>query len=201
MIEAQNIFDWLDMVRDRRSMYAHSLTELENMIHGYYTALGVHRISESVPAMTQGHFGVWLREKTGWPLSSGWACAIAQNTEADVEAVFRTFFEFVDQFRTLKPMVTATVTLKPEHQPTGKRRKYGHDGLMDRPEEILAINYSPTSLNHLRHRYDKHYVDDWMLMLGNGSHETSLDDLMTWVADEFGVDRQQWTINAAPNTA
>jgi len=201
MIEAQNIFDWLDMVRARRSMFAHSLAELENMIHGYYTALGVHRIGESVPQLTQGHFGVWLREKTGWSLSAGWAHAIVQNTQPDVEAEFQRFFEFVDQFRTLKLTVTATVTLTTEQQPTGKRRKHGHNGLMERPDEILAINYSPTSLNHLRHRYDKHYVDDSMLMLGDGSHETSLDHLMAWVADEFGVDRQQWTITTASSTA
>lgn len=201
MIKAQNIFEWLDLVRDRRSMYARSLPDLESIIHGYYTALGVHRTCESVPNMTQGHFGVWLREQTGWSLSAGWAYAIVQNTDSDVDGVFQKFFGFVDQYRTLQPMVTATVTLKPEHQPTGKRRKIGHDGLMDRPEEILAINYSPTSLNHLRHRYDEYYVDDPMLMLGDGSHETSLDDLMGWVADEFVVDRQQWTITAARNTA
>ncbi len=194
MIEAKNIFDWLDNVRERRSMYARTLADLENMVHGYYSALGVHRICESVPQMTQGHFGVWLREETGWSLSTGWAHAIERNTASDADGVFQRFFSFVDRYRILQPTVMATVTLKREHRPTGKRRKYGCDQLMDRPDEILAINYSPTSLNHLRHRYGNRHDDDPMLMLGDGSHQTSLHDLMEWVADEFGVDRQQWTI-------
>lgn len=196
MVETQNIFEWLENVRDRRSMYARSLADLENIIYGYYTALSVHRVCETVPRMTQGHFGVWLREKTGWSLSAGWAHAIEKNTNFNTEAAFQKFFAFVDEYRTLQPTVTAAIELKPEHQPTGKRSKYGHNGLMDRPDEILAINYSPTSLNHLRHRYNDFYVDDWMLMLGNGSHKTSLSDLMEWVADEFDVNQTEWTIHS-----
>jgi len=169
------------------------------MIHGYNTALHVHQLSELVPAMTEGHFGVWLRHETHWPCSSGWADSIERNSDLDVDGVFQRFFSFVDRYRGIQPTVIATVTLGPEHQPTGKRCTIGLDTLMDRPDEILAINYSPTSLNHLRHRYGNRYVDDWILMLGNGSHETGLDDLIAWVADEFGVDRHQWTIRTEPN--
>ncbi|MCA9172817.1 MAG: hypothetical protein KDB23_34400, partial [Planctomycetales bacterium] len=46
MIEAQNIFQWLDLVRARRSMFVHSLAELECMICGYYSALDMYHISE-----------------------------------------------------------------------------------------------------------------------------------------------------------
>ena len=201
MNQPDNVFEWLDLVRERRSMYAQSLAELESMIHGYYSALDVHQITESVPSMKQGQFGVWLRVETGWSLSAGWAYVIEQNKETDVDGIFQQFFSFVDRYRVIQPTVIATVTLRPEHQPTGKRRKYGHDGLMDRPDEILAINYSPTSLNHLRHRYGNRYVDDWILMLGDGSHQTTVDDLVAWVADEFGVDRIQWNIITTPHTA
>lgn len=200
MTDDQNIFDWLDTIRERRSMHARTLSDLEQMIHGYYAALGVHGICESVPRMTQGHFGVWLREERRWSLSLGWANAIQQNIGSDPDALFQTFFSFVDQYRELQPTISAKVRLNDDHQPTGRRRKYGHDGLMDRPDEILAINYSPTSLNHLRFRYGNNQVDDWILMLGDGSHQTSLDDLFAWVRDEFGVDRQHWTIIAENNS-
>ena len=113
MTQDRNIFEWLDAVREKRAMYAQSLWDLENVIHGYYTALGIHRIGESVPQMTPGHFGVWLHEKTAWSLNRGWARAIAENTEPDVEAVFQRFFESVDQFRTLKPIVTAELASVP----------------------------------------------------------------------------------------
>jgi hypothetical protein len=195
MTDAQNVLHWLDSVRVRRSMYIRTISELETMVQGYYAALDTHHISESGPQLTQGHFGVWLRETTGWSLSAGWAYAIEHNTQSHVD-VFDHFFSLVDQYRLLTPMITAKVTLKPHHKPTGKRRKYGHDKLMDRPDEILAVNYAPTSLNHLRHRYGDRSVDDWFLMLGNGSHETSLSDLVYWVSEEFGVDQSEWNFIA-----
>ena len=65
---------------------------------------------------------------------------------------------------------------------------------MDWPDEILVVNYTPTSLNHLWHRYGSRIVDDWFLMLGNGSHETSLSDLVDWVSDEFGVIQSEWNV-------
>ena len=179
-------------------MYALSLASLESMIHGYYTALDVHQVSELGPRITQGHFGAWLRNETHWSLNLGWADAIERNSDSDIDGAFQRFFAFVDRYRALQPTVIATVTLSPEHQPTGKRFKCGIDTLMDRPDEILAVNYSPTTLNYLRHRYGNRYIDDGILMLGNGSYDTNLDDLIAWVADEFGVDRRQWTIRTSP---
>ena len=199
MLEAQNIFHWLDSVRVRRSMYVRSIAELETMIDGYYTALGMHQIVEYGPQLTQGHFGVWLRETTGWSLSAGWAYAIEKNTASETD-VFDIFFSLVDQYRVLKPAITARVTLQPHHQPTGKRRKSGHDTLMDRPDQILAVNFIPTSLNHLRYRYGDRFVDDSFLMLGDGSHATSLSDLVDWVSDEFGVEESEWIVSVESTT-
>ena len=176
-------------------MYARNITELQSLVHGYYSALSTHHIIEDVPAMTQGHFGVWLRDTTGWSMSAGWGRAFDREADTDIN-IFAYFFSFVDEYRTLAPTITARVTLLPKHQPTGKRCKYGIDGLMERPDEILVVNYWPTSLNHLRHRYDNRYVDDWFLMLGDGSYHTTQSDLFDWVSDEFGIDRAEWEITA-----
>ena len=192
MTDTQNIFHWLDSVRLRRSMYVRNITELEVMVHGYYAALDLHNLLECGPQMTQGHFGVWLREVTDWSLSAGWAYAIKKNTKSS--DVFDRFFSFVDQYRELKPTVTARVTLKPQHQPTGKRRVIGHSGRMERPDEILAVNYAPTSLNHLRYRYIDRYLDDRFLGLGNGSYNTEQSDLFDWASDEFGIAHTEWEI-------
>jgi hypothetical protein len=175
-------------------MYVRNIFELEAMIHGYYTALDLHNIFESGPRLTQGHFGVWLREVTGWSQSSGWAYAIEENSSASNSDVYVQFFSFIDQYRELIPTVTARVTLQPQHQPTGKRCTIGHSGRMARPDEILAINYATTSLNHLRYRYIDRYIDDWFLILGNGSHKTKQSDLFDWASDEFGIAHTDWEI-------
>ena len=174
-------------------MYARTISELESQVHGYYTALGVHNISEGVPDMTH-HFNTWLQSTTDWKgLNCGWGYAFDHNTPPD-QNEFDLFFSFVDRFRQLRPTVTASVTLLPKHQPTGKRCVIGLDGRMDRPDQISAVCYVPTSLHHLRHQYGDSYVDDSFLMLGDGSHETTQDDLFDWVSDEFGVSPTEWKI-------
>ncbi len=189
----KNIFDWLAGVRERPGMYGQTISELNNMVYGYYAALSLHGITECGPRM-DNHFLIWLSERTRWPQTNcGWGCAFDMNMPEDRDR-FEFFFEFVDNYRLLKPTVMATMMLAPHHSPTGKRCKIGFDGLMDRPDEIIAVNYAPTQLNHLRYRYGKRYVDEWFLMLGNGSHETSLDDLIEWVADEFNAAQSEWDI-------
>ena len=200
MAKIENIFDWLDLARSRRTMFAQSLPELQSMISGYYTAMRVHQIDESLPKLTQGHFGVWLREKTGWSLSMGWARAIENEIGPVVDDQFMQFFSFLDEYRSIVPVSITRVELNANNNPTGKRVKRGHDGLMDKPDEIHVINYRPTSFNHLRHWYDDHFIDDWLLMLGDGSHETTIDDLVKWVADEFEVAREQWIIEPSNAT-
>ena len=111
------------------------------MVHGYYIDLDAYNILEDVPNMGQGHFSVWLAEETGWSMSLGWGNAFDRNTDLEKD-LFKHFFSFVDQYRILIPIITASVTLHPKHRPTGKRRKYGMNGLMEQPDEILAINYS-----------------------------------------------------------
>lgn len=194
MTDSQNIFHWLDSVRLRRSMCVRNITELEAMITGYYSALDIHNLFERGPQLTQGHFGVWLREVTGWSLSAGWAHAIEESCSVSENDVFDRFFSFVHQYRQLTPRITARVTLQSHHQPTGKRCVIGLGGLMERPDEILSVNYASTSLNHLRYRYTDRYVDDRFLMLENGSHNTKQSDLFDWASDEFGIARTDWKI-------
>lgn len=96
-------FTWLDRVRAGPGMYVDEenrpVRRLEALIHGYYTALSVHGIVESVPAMTN-HFSTWLRRHTGWSLSRGWGAAIEENAASgDALAVFfRTWMFIVASF-------------------------------------------------------------------------------------------------------
>jgi hypothetical protein len=194
MKDAPNIFCWLDEVRKRPLMSACTIADLEWQVCGYYTALGIHNIQEGVPDMCD-KFRTWLGVTTGWSVCSGWGYAFDKRTPPDQD-VFKHFFTYVDRYWKLKPTIAARVTLRPEHQPTGKRCVIGHSGRMERPDEILVVNYAPTSLNHLRLRYADRYVDRHFLMLDDGSYDTQQADLFDWVSDEFKIDPSAWEIVA-----
>ena len=193
MKHASNIFGWLDSIRERPAMYAANLTDLCTLAHGYCMALYVHNIAEAVPDMTN-KFNIWAYVDTGWSgFNCGWGYAFDNNTPDGVDP-FAHFFTYVDRYRLIRPVVTACVTLTPQHQPQGKRCVIGFNGRMDRPDEIAVVNYSPTSLNHLRRRYGDIYVDDWFMRLGDGSYQTTQTDLFDWASDEFNIDPSKWEI-------
>jgi hypothetical protein len=50
-------------------------SDLESQIWGYLTALRNHNIVEPVPSMGR-HFLYYVRQKTDWGVSRGWAGAI-----------------------------------------------------------------------------------------------------------------------------
>lgn len=173
------IYDWLDEVEARPGMYFTRLSDLEAMIHGYRTALSNHRIDEGVPDLM--HFGDWLRRKTGWSMSCGWADAIARNVEPDVQA--ERFFELLKEYRSLRAVVVASVVLNERHAPTGKRVIVGKDGRMDRPARTEIVEYQPLGLQHLRFIYRDRTETQRFLM----------EDAKRWMEEEFGVAATDWT--------
>lgn len=174
-------------------MWFRNLSELEAMIFGYYTGIEMYGIHEDVPRMTCSHFGIWLGYKTKWDTCSGWAYAIEHHTNSEQEAN-DTFFDFVDQYRELKPTVRALVKLKPHHQPTPERRSRTFTSPDDSPDEIRIINYAPTRLYHFRFRYGDRIIDDWFHYTSNGSHTTRPMDLYEWARKEFGIEPDEWTV-------
>jgi hypothetical protein len=193
-MKRQNVFDWLDCVRARPSMYLRdgSLRELENLLWGYYTALQIHGIVEEVPAMNR-HFLHWLYHRTGWPCSLGWAYAIGTRHPSPDEAL-AAFFCFVDEYRRLLPWRLCTVRLSPEHNPTGRRRVYGRDGRMEKPCRVDVVCYRPESLHFLRFHYPDRIEDDDLLMTGSGEYRTDLAYAQQWVRDELQVELGLWKV-------
>ena len=171
------------------------LRELESMIWGYYAALSVHRIVENVPEMT-GHFSSWLRYRYDWSLSAGWAFAITDYMKN--ENLLDAFFRLVDDYRVLRPVVRASVTLGPSHGPTGKRRVYGFDGRMEKPDSVSIIQYAPEPLHFLRFRYGKRLVNDHVLTKGV-MESTTIRDAKAWVRDELQVKFNEWQPCKTPN--
>lgn len=189
----RNVFGLLHEVRRRPGMFFRDLSELQAMIHGYYTGIEMYGIHEDLPRMTMSHFGTWLNHKTKWSTCAGWAYAIEQNTNSEQEAI-DTFFDFVDRYRELKPTVRARVTLKPHHQPTPERRSRTFTSPDYRPDEIRIVNYSPTRLHHFRFQYGDRIVDDWFHYKSDGSHSTRPKDLYDWAKREFGIEAGEWAV-------
>src|SRR5262245_35937231 len=149
---ARNVFSWLDHVRARPGMYLRdgcSLRDLETLLGGYYAGLGMHGIVEDVPQMSV-HFRSWLYYRTGWSCNCGWAFAIEQHhCPKDADKALATFFRLVDEYRQLRPVVLCTVRLARRHHPTGKRVRFGFDGLMDKPRRVDVVRYRPEPLHFL----------------------------------------------------
>ncbi len=76
-------------------------------------------------------------------------------------------------------MITASVTLSPQHQPTGNRCIIGFGKRMERPDKVEIINYSPTQLNHFRFHYADRYVDERFVSLNTGTQKTNQTDCLT----------------------
>ncbi len=184
------IFDLLDEVRRRPSMFVRGIRELEDLVHGYLTALHVHSIDEGVPDMGR-HFATWLQLRTGWSLSAGWAYAIRTHHREGTDPLDR-FFELMDLYRQLRPVVVARATLDSRHLPTGKRVIVGRDLRMPPPCVIEVVAYRPDSLFFLRHQYADGFTDDNILLDKGLREPAGLDDAKRWAAEEFQVRPEVW---------
>ena len=188
----QNVFAWLDRIRARPAMWLRksALRELQPLTFGYYCGLREHGIVESVPDFGQ-HFNDWLYYRTGWSCCQGWEVAFEQRYQTSEEA-FVAFFEFVDEFRKLRPTLLCTVKLAARHKPTGKRVRFGLNGLMDKPIGVEVFRYRPEPLHFLRFHFPKRMENSHLLMTGSGNHATTLRFAKEWVRDELQVEFAAW---------
>ncbi len=140
-----NVFDWLDAIRRRPSMYLvrDHLYELESMIRGYDTALGLHHIDEEGPDIVS-HFARWLYLRNKWGASQGWARAIYNHLPENTVPL-DLFFELIDEFRTFKPIVLAHAVPKGKYiQPNGMVNKG------ELPKQIFMVQYTPEPIFFLK---------------------------------------------------
>ncbi|MCP3142703.1 hypothetical protein [Pyxidicoccus xibeiensis] len=183
------LFEWLDEVRRRPSMYFATLRDLQMLVDGYSTALWVHSVDEGF-ALDSRHFGAWLRLRRGWSLSCGWAAAVTSNSRSEADAA-QTFFALLDEFRELRPTVRARVRMKKHHQATGRHAVIGFGGRLEVPRVIEVVQYAPEPLYFLRFHHAKRRVDMDVLH-DNGANATSLRFAKQWVEEEFQVRADEW---------
>ncbi len=96
-----NIFDYLDRVRERPTMSVQSLEDLQSQVWSYLVCLRNHEIDERVPSMGR-HFLYYVRDKTDWGLSRGWAHAIGEHVDG-LSQQLETFFHLLTRTVSLFP--------------------------------------------------------------------------------------------------
>ena len=181
---AQHVFTWLDEVRARPGMYVASetpLSELETLIHGYYSGLAIHGIVEAVPEMTN-HFSTWLRSTRGWSTSRGWAHAIRASVRRGRE--LDAFFELMAEYRVLRPRTLRWTSLAP--------RRRSDSGSDRSPSRIEIVRHIPTRLHFLRVWHGRSAANGWLLMTHEGSHATSIAFAKRHAAETLAASPVQW---------
>ena len=100
MADVRSLFDWLDEARQRPGMFVRekSLVELESQCTGWEAALAAHGIDEP-GAGFNARFRDWLRAEHGMSVARGWADAILRESDGDVQAAWKRFFELLGAFR------------------------------------------------------------------------------------------------------
>lgn len=187
----RDVFDWLDLVRQRPMMYIGSesdLATLESLLWGYGTALSVHRIDELVPRFDRA-FLAWIRIRYRWSTSTGWAAAVLRAVQSG-QRPLDLFFELVDEYRKVSPRVIARARLGPANQATGD---VGTDGLgraRPPPRELEIVQYFPERLFLLRYRYPSGVCEE--AMFDNGKFETNVAFAKQFAWREFRVAKSQW---------
>jgi hypothetical protein len=187
-----DIFEWLDHVRERPSMYLNPddgpLRELEAMIYGYETATAAHRVEEYRPRFGLP-FLAWVRIRNGWSMSSGWANAVSKAARSG-QRPLDLFFELVDQYRKVSPRVIARARLTKRNRATGKVWTDGLGRAQAPPRVMEIVQYDPEQLFLLRYRYA--HVSTLHVLHDKGREETSVEFAKQVAEREFDIVNAQW---------
>lgn len=186
-----NVFDYLDRIRQRRSMYLRTgtLEELEHHVNGYYSALYNHKIIEECPQLTQSHFLSWLRLKK-MSLPTGWAASATQYCPEDKDP-FDFFFELTDEYRQLDLVKHLQLTLAEHHNPTRKRCKIGQDRKMEKPLHVTICSYQPVNMFFMLMKFPD-ATRAGHVFFDDGNIQLSLEYAKKWCLDELQIEDSEW---------
>ncbi|MBA4031995.1 MAG: hypothetical protein C0478_14045 [Planctomyces sp.] len=137
------------------------------------------------------HFMEWVYYRTELSTCSGWALPLTHEIVGFDKQLER-FFDLVDEYRQLIPVVLYRVTLEEYHNPTRKRAKIGINKLIEKPMLIEVVQYKPEPLHFLRFYYAEQIVDRSFLRDTHDNCDTKASHAMEWVSDEFQVRPEEW---------
>jgi hypothetical protein len=184
-----SVFDWLDQLRQFHGLYFHAGTpsevfeKIDLLLHGYEFALHFKGIVEAgIP--TWGHFPGWydLRIRKG---SSVWSHKFVQsNPHLAVSESLEKFFEFVERYRRLRPVLVASVSLASHHSIFDQGCGFGDGSRRPAPRRIEVFRYSPDNLFFYREWHEPFFRDEQL--------DDDLQRVLNRVEGGYSIARDEW---------
>ncbi|MCC3420159.1 MAG: hypothetical protein JGK24_11125 [Microcoleus sp. PH2017_29_MFU_D_A] len=152
-------YDLFDLVRTRPKMYlgnnGETLTALMALVTGYHFACFYKGIKLDEGTPPYSHFIHWITYRLfGKPNSLPWDF---MEEELGQSAAFSTFFEMLDEFRSLQACLLASIQPSTKHQLTGKvliHQGNAEDGLRRPvPSNITIVGYPNVPVCFMSYEY------------------------------------------------
>lgn len=152
-------YELFDLVRTRPKMYLGNngitLTALTAFVTGYHFAYFYNGLELGEGTPPYSHFTHWITYRLfGRSNSLPWEF---MEEELGPSVAFSTFFEMLDEFRSLQPCLLASIQPSSKHQLTGKvliHQGNPEDGLhRPVPSNITIIGYPTVSVCFMNYEY------------------------------------------------
>lgn len=190
-------YDLFDLVRTRPKMYlgnnGKTLTALMAFVTGYYFACFHNglKLDEGTPPYS--HFVHWIPYRLfGKPNNLPWEF---MENELGQSAAFSTFFEMLDEFRSLQPCLLASIQPSSKHQPTGKvliHQGNPEDSLpRPVPSIIIIFGYPNVPICFISYEYANHPPYETMYH--------SLKEALEFVKAYLNIQISEWNFTETGN--
>jgi hypothetical protein len=193
----KTIYDLFDLVRTRPKMYfgnkGKTLTALIAFVNGYYFACGQNGVELDEGTPPYWHFVNWISPRLfGYRSNLPWD---VMENELGQSVAFSTFFEMLDEFRTLQPCLLASIQPSSKHQPTGKvliHQGNAEDGVRRPvPSNITIVDYPNVPVCFISYEYADSPPYETM--------EHSLKEALEFVKRDLNIKINEWNFTETGN--
>ncbi|MEG4343183.1 hypothetical protein QUB70_07800 [Microcoleus sp. A003_D6] len=193
----KTMYDLFDLVRTRPKMYlgnnGKTLTALMAFFSGYHFACLENKVKLDEGTPPYSHFVDWIPHRLfGKPNNLIWEF---MENELGQSVAFSTFFEMLDEFRSLQPCLLASIQPSSKHQPTGK--VLIHQGNPEEslptpvPSNITIVGYPNVPVCFISYEYANHPPDETM--------DHSLKEALEFFKTDINIQISEWNFTEMGN--
>lgn len=193
----KTIYDLFDLVRTRPKMYLGNngitLTALMALVTGYNFACFYNGVELYEGTPPYSHFVHWITYRLfGKPSSLPWEFMEDQLGQS---VAFSTFFEMLDEFRSLQPCLLASIQPSSKHQLTGKVliHQGNYEDSLQRyvPSTIAIFGYPNVSVCFISYEYSSHPPYERMYH--------SLKEALEFIKRDINIQISEWNFTEMGN--
>lgn len=193
----KTIYDLFDLVRTRPKMYLGNngitLTALMALVTGYNFACFYNGVELDEGTPPYSHFVHWITYRLfGKPSSLPWEFMEDQLGQS---VAFSTFFEMLEEFRSLQPCLLASIQPSSKHQLTGKvliNQGNPEDSLHRYvPSTIAIFGYPNVSVCFISYEYSSHPPYE--------TRYDSLKETLEFIKRDINIQISEWNFTEMGN--